>query len=72
MSVQDILAAIDALPAEDRRKVYAEVGRKERNDPDARPSAHDLAQHLISSGSGLRDISTNKTYLDDLGRSSLS
>ena len=72
MSVQEIIAAVDALPAEERRKVYAELFRKAGNDPEARPSAHDLAGHLIGEGSGLHDVSTNKAYLDDLGRSSLS
>lgn len=72
MSVQEIIAVIDALPAEERRKVYAELFRKGRNDPEARLSAHDRAGHLIGEGSGLHDVSTNKAYLDDLGRSSLS
>lgn len=72
MRVQEIIAAIDALPAEERRQVYAELFRKGRNDPEARLSAHDLAQHLISGGSGLHDVSTNKAYLDDLGQSSSS
>lgn len=72
MSVQEIIAAIDALPAEERRQVYAALLRKGRTDPEVRLSAHDLAQHLISEGSGRHDVSTNKAYLADLGRSSLS
>lgn len=72
MSVQEIIAAIDALPPEERRQVYATVLRKGRTDPEVQLSAHDLGQHLISKGSGLHDVSTNKAYLADLGQSSLS
>ena len=72
ISVQEIIAAIDALSAEERRSVYAEVFRKSHIDLEARPSAHDLAGHLISRGSGLRDVSGDKAYLADLGKSSLS
>jgi hypothetical protein len=72
MSVQEIIAAIEALPPKERREIYVALFRNERNDTAARPSAHDLAKHLISDGSGRHDVSTNKAYLDGLGKSSLS
>ena len=72
MSIQEIIAAIESLPVAERRKLYAALFLKRRQGPESQPSAHDLAQHLIGSGSGLHDVSSNKAYLQDLGKSSLS
>ncbi len=76
MRVQEIIAAIAGLPDGERRKVYAELDELRSSDPAAPPpkplSAHDKAKHLIGPGSGLRDLSSNKEYLKDLGKSSLS
>ncbi len=76
MSVQEIIAAIAGLPDSERREAYVELDALRRSDPVApepKPlSAHDKAKHLIGPGSGLRDLSSNKEYLKDLGKSSLS
>lgn len=72
MSVQEIIKAVEALPTDQRREFYAQLEVKRRNDPEAQPSAHDRAKHLIGSIDGPPDLSTNKAYLSDLGKRSLS
>ncbi|MEM1043167.1 MAG: hypothetical protein AAGI91_11115 [Bacteroidota bacterium] len=76
MSTQEIITTIAALPEAERRKVWSELDELRRSDPAApapKPlSAHDKAKHLIGSISGPSDLSSNKDYLRDLGKSSLS
>ena len=80
MSVEEIITTIAGLPEAERRRVWAELDELRSSDPVApepkRPSAHDLAKHLIGGGtgrgSGRRDVSSNKGYLRGFGEGSLS
>ena len=69
MSVQEILAAIDRLPEQERRRVMAELNRQQETDS---LSAYDKIKDLIGPGSGLRDVSTGKAYMEGFGERSLS
>lgn len=71
MSIEEITAAIAALPEQERRRLYVELERQKTNDPAApkreSPSAHDLAKELIGPGSGLGDLSTNPAHMKGFG-----
>ena len=75
MSVDDIVATIAELPADERRRVYAEIdalrARPSEDRPtDSRiPSAHDRARHLAGTMPGPADLSTDKAYLRGFGES---
>ncbi len=81
MSIEEITAAIAALPAEEHRRLYTRLERQKASDPAApgpvaprealegreRRSARDLAKELIGPGSGLDDLSTNPKYMEGFG-----
>lgn len=73
MSVEDIVSTVAALPAEDRRRVFAALDalRNEVGEGGAvtgRPlSAHDRARHLAGTVPGPPDLSTNRTHLQGFG-----
>lgn len=72
MNIEEITAAIAALPEPERRRLYRELERRKAGDPAVSQSqetrsAHERAKDLIGPGSGLGDLSTNPTYLNDFG-----
>lgn len=73
MNIEEITTAIAALPEPERRRLYRELERRKAGDHPAAPepqetqSAHERAKDLIGPGSGLGDLSTNPTYLNDFG-----
>ena len=72
MNIEEITTAIAALPEPERRRLYRELERRKAGDPAApgpqeTRSAHERAKNLIGPGSGLGDLSTNPTYLNDFG-----
>jgi hypothetical protein len=72
MDIEEITTAIAALPEPERRRLYRELERRKAGDsaasqPQETRSAHERAKDLIGPGSGLGDLSTNPTYLNDFG-----
>ena len=70
MNIEEITTAIAALPEPERCRLYRELERRKAGDPAASQpqetrSAHERAKDLIGPGSGLGDLSTNPTYLND-------
>ena len=72
MNIEEITTAIAALSEPERRRLYRELERRKAGDlaapePQETQSAHERAKDLIGPGSGLGDLSTNPTYLNDFG-----
>lgn len=81
MSIQELEDAVRSLPLEEarhlRRILDARLSQEIEGDgaphsSDESVRAHAQAQDLIGSVDGPTDLSSNKAYLADLGRNSLS
>lgn len=72
MTIEDLIAAITALSAADRQRLFAQLDAlrdPETSDSDTPPdrTAHDRARHLAGAAPGPADLSSNPVHLRGFG-----